>query len=161
VYRCIPFKCNHGDVEPVDDDAQHGQDSSPPDEHKVSVPNSLEEHEAGDQDEPDHFRQVPVSHRGVEDEPVLAVDEYEDFQEEVNEHRARTYPSQSDDDVVIGSQVFLVELVAENPVADGSFKDHHGESGEYAGNKEEYRDELRVPERVDLRLGHEEECSQT
>ena len=55
----------------------------------------------------------------------------------------------------------MVYLIAEDPVAYGSFKDHHGKSGKDAGNKEEDGDKLRIPQRMDLPLGHHEQSPET
>ena len=73
------------------------------------------------------------------------MDEYENLREEIDEHRYRAPSAQTDEDTVIGRMIFMIYLVAEDPVAYRSFEDHHGKSGKDAGNEEQDGDKLGIP----------------
>jgi hypothetical protein len=63
--RYPPFICNDGNIKPIDDDSDHGEDGGCSNQQKVSVSRTLEKHDAGDNYQSYDLGEIPVTHGGV------------------------------------------------------------------------------------------------
>jgi hypothetical protein len=83
VHRHIPSETDNGNIEPVQYHTQHGEDGSEPDHEDVAGPVTVEKKDHGHKNKSCHFEEKPVTHRGVEQVPVLVVDENQYLKEKV------------------------------------------------------------------------------
>ena len=119
---------------------------------------SMGKHRTGYQHQTQYFEQIPGPPAIVDQLPVVFVHEDQRLEEVVGEHRDRRAAGQAIEDLIVGP-LFLA--IVEHPVADGAFHDDHRQSGEDAGRKEQDRDELGIPQGMDLGLCQQKEGAET
>jgi len=112
------------------------------------------------QNEADNLHEKPITHGGVDVRPLLAVQENEEFQEEIHIHSSGTHFCQSEYDVVVRSMRCGTDLMTKHLLADGTLNDDHGKAGKNTRHEEEDRNEFCVPKRMDFAFRHQEQRSE-
>jgi hypothetical protein len=77
----IPTETDDRNVEPVDDNTNHGYDGGNLDQPDVPAAVTLKEHYHGEQHKTEHFDQVPVSHGCKEQLHFFSMDQHDNLEE--------------------------------------------------------------------------------
>ncbi len=83
--RQMVVECDHGNVEPVEDDTENGNDRCFFDQAGVSIAHTYSIKEAGQGNEAEHFSQEEQAVAGCKVMPVVVVSHAHSFNEEVAE----------------------------------------------------------------------------